>query len=100
MHPTRDDRDAERALDRESRSRDEYEQASRALDNRQYDRAIRVFDEVIATKSSRADGAYYWKAYALNKLGNRDEALAALAEIPNNFRKAAGSPTPRRSKLK
>ena len=35
----------------------------------------------MARGGARADGAIYWKAYALNKLGRRDEALAAIAEL-------------------
>jgi HEAT repeat protein len=64
-----------------------YEQGKSALDNHNYDRAVEIFDRVINsnTPSSRADGAYYWKAYALNKLGKRDEALAALAELSKQF---------------
>jgi len=64
-----------------------YESGKSALDNHNYEKAVTVFDKVIDSKnpSSRADGAYYWKAYALNKLGKRDEALAALAELSKQF---------------
>jgi hypothetical protein len=36
-------------------------------------------------QSRLAPSAYYWKAYALNRLGKRDEALAALSEISKQF---------------
>jgi HEAT repeat protein len=64
-----------------------YESGKSALDNHNYEKAVEVFDKVINARnpSSRADGAYYWKAYALNKLGKRDEALAALAELSSKF---------------
>jgi len=64
-----------------------YESGKQALDNHNYEKAVETFDKVIDSKnsSSRADGAYYWKAYALNKLGKRDEALAALAELSKQF---------------
>jgi HEAT repeat protein len=64
-----------------------YESGKQALDNHNYEKAVEVFNKVIDSKnpSSRADGAYYWKAYALNKLGKRDEALAALAELSKQF---------------
>jgi HEAT repeat protein len=64
-----------------------YEQGKSALENHNYEKAVEIFDRVInaGTPSSRADGAYYWKAYALNKLGKRDEALAALAELSSKF---------------
>ncbi|HEV2448402.1 MAG TPA: HEAT repeat domain-containing protein, partial [Candidatus Sulfopaludibacter sp.] len=40
----------------------------------------------VATRGgSHADGALYWKAYALNKLGRRDDALAALAELNKSY---------------
>jgi len=64
-----------------------YESGKSALDNHNYERAVEIFDRVINGRnpSTRADGAYYWKAYALNKLGKRDEALAALAELAKQF---------------
>jgi tetratricopeptide (TPR) repeat protein len=64
-----------------------YESGKSALDNHNYEKAVETFDRVInaRTPSTRADGAYYWKAYALNKLGKRDEALAALAELAKQF---------------
>jgi HEAT repeat protein len=64
-----------------------YESGKSALDNHNYERAVEIFDRVInaRTPSTRADGAYYWKAYALNKLGKRDEALAALADLAKQF---------------
>ena len=64
-----------------------YESGKSALDNHNYEKAVEIFDRVINARnpSTRADGAYYWKAYALNKLGKRDEALAALAELSTKF---------------
>jgi HEAT repeat protein len=64
-----------------------YESGKNALDNHNYEKAVETFDRVInaRTPSSRADGAHYWKAYALNKLGKRDEALATLAELSKQF---------------
>ena len=59
--------------------------ATRLLDERKYDEAIKRFDSVIASKSDRADGALYWKAYALNRIGRRDEALAAIAALRRDY---------------
>ena len=59
----------------------QYEQGTRLLDQRKYDEAIRVFDRVISRNADRADGALYWKAYALNRIGRRDEALQSLAAL-------------------
>ena len=58
-----------------------YQSGQSALDNRHWDQALEAFGTVAAHGSSRADGALYWKAYTLHKLGRRDEALAALAEL-------------------
>jgi tetratricopeptide (TPR) repeat protein len=64
---------------------DGYRSGQSALDRRQYEQAITRFDRVINAKGNRADGAMYWKAYALNKLGRRDQALAALADLEKQF---------------
>ena len=62
-----------------------YNAGTRALDNRQYEAAIQYFDRVINAKSDRADGALYWKAYALNRLGRRDEARTVLASLRRDY---------------
>ncbi len=64
-----------------------YESGKSALDSHNYERAVEIFDKLINARnaSSRIEGAYYWKAYALNKLGKRDEALAALAELTKQY---------------
>lgn len=66
----------------------EYDNGMRQLDNRQYENAIGSFDRVIGNKAPRADGALYWKAYALNRLGRRDGALAAIAELRRDYAKS------------
>jgi hypothetical protein len=63
----------------------DYDRGTRALDEHKYDEAVQRFDAVIDGKSPRADGALYWKAYALNRLGRRDDALAALAVLRRDF---------------
>ena len=71
------------------RSRDLYNRGMDALDQRDYERALKDFDQYFRgaaeQKDSRADGALYWKAYTLNKLGRRDEALATLAQMEKTF---------------
>jgi len=62
-----------------------YESGTRLLDERKYDEALKNFNSVIDAKSPRADGALYWKAYALNRLGRRDEAAAALASLRQSY---------------
>jgi tetratricopeptide (TPR) repeat protein len=62
-----------------------YDAGIRALDEHKYDQAIQDFDKVITAKSARADGALYWKAYSLNRLGRRDEAVAVIAAIRRDY---------------
>jgi HEAT repeat protein len=67
------------------RSGGDYNSALSDLERRQYDRAISRFDAVIAQKSTRADGAFYWKAYAQYKLGSTENALATIAELRRSY---------------
>ncbi len=62
-----------------------YEAGKRALDNHRWDEALEDFNQVASRGGARADAAWYWKAYALNKLGRRDEAVAAMAELRKSF---------------
>lgn len=57
-----------------------YDRGARALDRREYDEAVQYFTEA-AGGTERADGALYWKAYALGKLGRTAEATAALDQL-------------------
>lgn len=66
---------------RAGREEADYRQGKSALDGRDWDRAVFSFDRVISARGANVDGALYWKAYALNKLGRRDDALAALAQL-------------------
>ena len=36
-------------------------------------------------KGSKADAALYWKAFSQNRLGQRTEALATIAELSKNY---------------
>jgi tetratricopeptide (TPR) repeat protein len=76
---------ADRGRESEDRRISVYRSGTDLVDEGRYERAIPEFDKLIEVKWPRADGAFYWKAYALNKLGKRDEALAALAEIPKQY---------------
>ncbi len=74
---------AQRAPDRKGGENDEraYRRGTSYLDKREWVRAMESFDEVIESKGNRADGALYWKAYALNKLGRSPDALNVLGEL-------------------
>jgi TolA-binding protein len=82
------DREQERR-DREQERRDRqqelYEQAREALDEDHYERAANKFAELAKLNSSQADAALYWKAYAENRLGKRDSALATIADLKRRF---------------
>jgi hypothetical protein len=58
-----------------------YATGQRELDQSHWNAALTDFAEVAGRNGARAEGALYWKAYALNKLNRRDEALAAIAEL-------------------
>jgi len=62
-----------------------YDAGTRAIDNHRYEEALENFNQVVARAGARADGALYWKAYTLNKLGRRDDALAAIAELRKSY---------------
>jgi HEAT repeat protein len=68
---------------------DTYSRGLDALDRRDYERALQDFDRYYKAasekKEPRAEGALYWKAYALHKLGRRDDALAALALLEKSY---------------
>ncbi len=76
---------ARTATIRNGRGDSEYNSGMRALDQHKYDEAVQRFDAVVDGKGSRSDGALYWKAYALNRGGKRDEALAAIAQLRRDY---------------
>jgi tetratricopeptide (TPR) repeat protein len=63
----------------------EYDRGTSYLDSGRYDRALEAFDKVIAGNGPKTDGAMYWKAYSLNKLGKRTEALAVIDGLVKKF---------------
>jgi tetratricopeptide (TPR) repeat protein len=68
-------------------SRDDgwYRAASRDLDDRQYEKALENYNRVIEAKGSHVEGALYWKAYALSRLGRGDQAAASLEELKKGY---------------
>lgn len=89
------DREQEK-LDREQEKRDReqehlerldelYSEGREALDEDRYDRAAEKFSELASLSGAQTDAALYWKAYAENKLGKRDSALATIADLKKRF---------------
>jgi hypothetical protein len=62
-----------------------YDRGRRELDSHNWEQAISNFTEVASRAGTHADGALYWKAYAQNKLGRRDEALATIADLRKTY---------------
>jgi len=62
-----------------------YEQGREALDEDHYDRAETLFDDLARQSGPQTDAALYWRAYAQNRLGKRDAALATIADLKRRF---------------
>jgi HEAT repeats len=58
-----------------------YNKALKALDDKQWQAALSGFDDLSKQGGPRADAAQYWKAYAQNRMGQRDQALASIAAL-------------------
>jgi len=71
--------------DDQSREEELYSDGTDSLDEGKWDSASDKFSQVIQLHGKKADAALYWKAYALQKLGRRDEALASVAELKKQF---------------
>jgi HEAT repeat protein len=80
-----DQQTAEKANTRED---EVYAAAKDNLDDGEFDDAIKQFDEVIKLHGRKADGALYWKAYALNKAGNKAQALTTIGELRKSYPKS------------
>jgi HEAT repeat protein len=63
----------------------DYQKGLASLDARQWDQAIAAFDASAGHKGANGDGALYWKAYALNRAGRRDEALSTIGVLRQNY---------------
>ena len=62
-----------------------YSEGRELIEEGRYDRPAERFNRLIDLKSNRTDAALYWKAYSLNKLGQRAEALTALTDLQKQF---------------
>ena len=66
-----------------------YDAARQAIENSQFDRAIRDLDRVLADQNkARADAALYWKAYSQSRIAETQEALKTLNELMKDFSKS------------
>ena len=62
-----------------------YQEGREAIEEGRFDRAVDRFNQLIELKTNRTDAGLYWKAYSLSKLGQRDAALSALADLQKRF---------------
>jgi hypothetical protein len=66
-----------------------YDAARQAIENNQYQQAIRNLDRVLADATKqRGDAALYWKAYSQSKLDLDKEALETIKELSKEFAKS------------
>jgi tetratricopeptide (TPR) repeat protein len=79
------DRDAEIQQREREREAQWYSEGWDAAADSRYDRALAMFNRVIELRGVKTDGALYWKAYSQNRLGQRTEALATIAELTKNY---------------
>jgi HEAT repeat protein len=79
----------ERRREREERQRERlielYDEGQEALDEGRWARAAEYFTRLAEMKGPRTDAALYWRAYALNRTGQRPEALQSIAELVKSY---------------
>jgi hypothetical protein len=62
-----------------------YDQARNAIENSEFDQALRELDQVIGQTTARADAAMYWKAYSQSRLALSQEALQTIKDMAKQF---------------
>jgi tetratricopeptide (TPR) repeat protein len=63
----------------------DYSRGTEYLDQGRYEQALQAFDKAIAANGKRVDGAMYWKAYSLSRLGRSVEAISTLDDLLKKF---------------
>jgi len=62
-----------------------YDNGVSYINSHQYDQALSEFNLLVARNGSRTEGALYWKAYTLNKLGRAADAQAAIDQLRKSY---------------
>ena len=75
----------DREQERVDRFQELYEDGRDDLDEDRYDRAAAKFKQLADMNGPQTDAALYWKAYAENRMGRRETALATLADMKKRF---------------
>ena len=76
-------KDAE--ADRSEHMQDLYDSGRESLDEGQFAQAAKQFQELVQMKGPQTDAALYWLAYAENKQGKRDAALASIGDLKKAY---------------
>jgi hypothetical protein len=63
-----------------------YVLGTKAMNDQRWSDAVLSFDQVIHAKSKKADAAFYWKAYSLNKLGKQQLAADTCDQLRTQFK--------------
>lgn len=71
--------------DRLDHQQELYDDGRGFLDEGDYGDAAKKFTELAQLAGPQTDAALYWKAYADNRLGKRDEAMASIADLKKRF---------------
>jgi len=71
----------ERVQEKIERLQELYDDGREDLDEDRYDRAADKFRQLADLNGPQTDAALYWKAYAENRMGKRDTALATIADM-------------------
>src|SRR5262249_14925177 len=77
--------DSQAASDQAREEAEVYSSGQDALSEGEYDHAVKAFDSVIKMHGRKVDAAMYWKAYALNKAGNKTQAQATLNDLRKEY---------------
>jgi HEAT repeats len=75
------DRDQERV----DRLEELYDSGREALDDEKFEQARDRFSELAKANGPQTDAALYWEAYADQRLGQRQAALTAIADLKSRF---------------
>ena len=75
----------DRAQDRADRLQELYDDGREDLDEDRYEQAESKFKQLADMNGPQTDAALYWKAYAENRMGKRDTALATIADLKKRF---------------
>jgi tetratricopeptide (TPR) repeat protein len=65
-----------------------YKDGTDFRDEGKWDQAAQKFKQVADLKGRRADAALYWRAYVLNKAGNRTDAASSLGQLRTQYPKS------------